>query len=111
MEKDNCKTRRETFKSYYLVRLILEVWRCYFISDTILTADGSTQSGNKAFVVTINLTHWGWDKIAAIFLTTFSNAFSSKENICILIKVSQKFVPEGPIDNTPGLVQIMAWHR
>ena len=23
------------------------------------------------------LTHWGWDKIAAIFQTTFSNAFSS----------------------------------
>ena len=24
----------------------------------------------------VNLTHWGWDKMATIFLTTFSNAFS-----------------------------------
>ena len=36
-------------------------------------------------------------KMAAIFQTTFSNAFSLK------------FVPEGPINNIPSLVQIMAW--
>ena len=33
------------------------------------------------------------------------------ENICILIKYSLKFVPKGPIDNNPALVQIMAWRR
>ena len=27
LDKDNCKTRRETFRFWYLVRLILEVWR------------------------------------------------------------------------------------
>ena len=27
-----------------------------------------------------------------------------------LIKISLKFVPKGPIDNEPTLVQIMAWH-
>ena len=26
-------------------------------------------------------------------------------------KISLKFVPEGPINNIPALVQIMAWHR
>ena len=31
------------------------------------------------------------------------------ENILILIKISLKFVPRGPIDNIPVLVQIMAW--
>ena len=30
---------------------------------------------------------------------------------CILIKISQNFVTEGPIDKNPALVQIMAWHR
>ena len=33
------------------------------------------------------------------------------ENIWISIKFSLKFVPKGPINNIPALVQIMAWHR
>ena len=49
--------------------------------------------------------------MAAIFLTTFSNAFSWNENVWISIKISLKFVPRGPINNIPALVQIMAWRR
>ena len=33
------------------------------------------------------------------------------ENIWIPIKISLKFVPNGPINNIPALVQIMAWRR
>ena len=33
------------------------------------------------------------------------------ENVWILIKVSLKFVPKGPISTIPALVQIMAWRR
>ena len=33
------------------------------------------------------------------------------ENVSISIKISPKFVPRGPIDNIPPLVQIMAWRR
>ena len=33
------------------------------------------------------------------------------ENVGIAIKISLKFVPKGPINNIPSLVQIMAWHR
>ena len=33
------------------------------------------------------------------------------ENIWISIKISLKFVPKGPINNIPALVQIMAWRR
>ena len=33
------------------------------------------------------------------------------ENIWISIKISLKFVPRGPINNIPALVQIMAWRR
>ena len=29
---------------------------------------------------------------------------------CILIKISMKFVPNGPIDNNPALVQIIMWN-
>ena len=39
---------------------------------------------------------------------TFKHIFLN-ENVRILIKISLKFVPEGPINNNPALVQIMAW--
>ena len=42
-----------------------------------------------------------WDIFRCIFLN---------EKFCILIESSLKFVPKGPIDNIPALVQIMAWH-
>ena len=31
------------------------------------------------------------------------------EKFFILIQISLKFVPKGPINNIPALVQIMAW--
>ena len=33
------------------------------------------------------------------------------ENVWISIKIAMKFVPKGPNNNIPALVQIMAWHR
>ena len=36
---------------------------------------------------------------------------SMNEKICILIRISLKFVPKGPINNIPALVQMMAWRR
>ena len=56
------------------------------------------------------LTHWGQDKMVDIFQTRFSNAFFFNENIWISIPYSLKFVPKGPINKIPALVQIMAWH-
>ena len=52
----------------------------------------------------LSLTHWGRDKMAAIFQRTFSNGFS-------WINISLKFVPRGRINNIPTLVQVMAWRR
>ena len=40
----------------------------------------------------------------------FKRIFSN-ENVRISIKISLKFVPRGPINNNPSLVQIMAWRR
>ena len=42
----------------------------------------------------------------AIFKCIFLN-----ENVWTLIQISLKFVPKGPIDNIPALVQKMAWRR
>ena len=33
------------------------------------------------------------------------------ENVRISFKISLKFVPLGPINNIPALVQLMAWRR
>ena len=46
--------------------------------------------------------HFADDIFKCIFLN---------ENVWIPIKISLKFVPEGPINNIPALVQIMAWRR
>ena len=48
-----------------------------------------------------DLTHCSGDKMVAIFQTTFWNGFSR-------MKMSLKFVPGGPMNNIPALVQIMA---
>ena len=41
-----------------------------------------------------------------IFKCTFLN-----NKFCILIRISLKFVPKGPIDNKCAFVQVMAWRR
>ena len=46
--------------------------------------------------------HFADDTFKCIFLN---------ENARIFIKISLKFVPKGPINNIPALVQIMAWRR
>ena len=46
--------------------------------------------------------HFPEDIFKRIFLT---------ENYFIWIKISLKFVPNGPINNIQALVQIMAWRR
>ena len=50
----------------------------------------------------LNGRHFADDIFKCIFLN---------ENILIPIKISLKFVPKGPINNIPSLVQIMAWRR
>ena len=56
--------------------------------------------------------HWGRDKMVAISQTdeTFNHIFVN-ENVRISIKFSLKFVPKGPINNIPALIQIMAWRH
>ena len=46
--------------------------------------------------------HFADDVFKCIFLN---------ENVWIAIKISLTFVPKGPINNIPALIQIMAWRR
>ena len=54
----------------------------------------------------VGFTHWGRDKMAAIFTDIFNCIFFN-ENIWISIGISLKYVPKGQINNIPPLVQIM----
>ena len=56
------------------------------------------------------LTHLSLDTMAAISQTTFSDAFLWIK-VCILIKISLKFVPKGPINNKTALFKKMAGRR
>ena len=46
-----------------------------------------------------------------LFADDIFNCIFFNENVWISIKFSLKFVPKGPINNIPALVQIMAWRR
>ena len=58
-----------------------------------------------------SLTHWGSDKMDAISQDDMFKCIHKKKNVWIPIEISLKFVPKGPINNIPALVQIMAWRR
>ena len=45
------------------------------------------------------------------FADDISKSIFVNENVWIPIKFSLKFVPKGPMNNIPALVQIMAWRR
>ena len=45
------------------------------------------------------------------FADDIFKCISLNENVWIPIKISLKYVPKGPINNIPSLVQIMAWRR
>ena len=56
-------------------------------------------------------THWGRDKMADIFQTIFSNAFSWMKMYEFWLRFHRYFIPRGPINNIPAVVQIMACRR
>ena len=56
-----------------------------------------------------SLTDLPLDNMTAISQTIFLDDFSWMKSS--VFNISLKFVPTGPIDNNPALVQIMAWHR
>ena len=71
---------------------------------------------NKKIALKCSWTSYGFNTLRSgqngrhfaddIFKCIFVN-----ENVWIPIKISLKFVPKGPINNIPGIVQIIAWRR
>ena len=74
---------------------------CYIAANSELRRWAFTYC-NNALRARQNGRHFSDDIFKWIFL---------KENVWISINISLKFVPRGPINNIPTLVQIMAWRR
>ena len=49
--------------------------------------------------------------MAANFADDMFKCIFLNENVWIWIIISLKFVPKGPINNIPALVQIMSWRQ
>ena len=81
---------------------VYNLWRPYELSGTLIY---SNKTGNN-FFNTLRPRQNGRHFADDIFKCIFIN-----ENISISIKLSLKFVPKGPINTIPSLVQIMAWRR
>ena len=63
--------------------------------------------------ICLTTTHVLQDILAVLgrhFVNDIFHSFSLIKFFCILIKISHKFVPKGPGDNT-SIAQIMAWRR
>ena len=61
-------------------------------------------------------THWGLNTLrprqdGRHFADDTFNRIFLNDNVRISSKISLKFVPNGPINNSPSLVKIMAWRR
>ena len=50
-------------------------------------------------------------KMTAISQMIFSDEFSRMKKLCILIGISLKIAPKGPIYNNPAFGQIVDWRR
>ena len=49
--------------------------------------------------------------MAAILADDIFKCIFLNEKFCIMIRISLKFVPKGPIDNKWALVQVMGWRQ
>ena len=85
---------------------------CYWLPFTLSNWMTVMQNGERGLVIfeyfmTPHVfTHWGRHFADTIFKCIFFY-----ENCSILIKASLEFVPKGPINNNPALVQVMLWWR
>ena len=64
---------------------------------------------NLGFVETIFINTFRPVQNGCLFIDNIFKCIVLNENVWILIGISLKFVPRGPINNIPALVQIMAW--
>ena len=89
--------------------IFLQKWATFQSETDLLNATNlnSLRAGQRAIIFNTlrpsrNGRHFAYNIFNCIFLN---------KNVWIPIKISLKFVPKGPINNIPALVQIMVWRR
>ena len=70
----------------------------------------TNKQGTRESLISLNTLRPGKDGSHQVWQTTLSNTNSPMKKFKCR-KKSMKFVPKGPINNIPALVQIMAWCR
>ena len=55
------------------------------------------------------LTHWGQNKMTAIFTTDIFKCIATNAKMWISVKVSLNFAPQDPIDNNSVLAHVGSW--
>ena len=73
-----------------------------------LRVDGAESTSSIKFMLVNTLRQW---QNGCQFPDDIFKCIFLIKNIWISIKISLKFIPKGPIDNIPALIQIMAWHQ
>ena len=81
-----------------------------FTTERVREQSGWTRRPYKQYSYRLLLTHWGLDKMAAIFQTTFSNGHSWMKmyEFWLTFHYISLMVP---INNIPTLIQVIAWRR
>ena len=103
MTNINCQKTLELHISAIPVQLVSEEFSLNIIMKNLSTI---CVHHHVSYFNTLRLTQNGCHLADDLFKCIFL-----KENIWILIKISLNFVPKGPINNIPALVQVMAWCR
>ena len=88
-----------TFTHFSQIKKSHQISLCWIKAITINTADLIRMQLNLSCP---GLTHWGWSKMAAIFQTTFSNAFSWMKMYEFRLRFHWNFFPR---------VQITVFHH
>ena len=103
-----CIKTRCLYVSFFPTRTfsILEPCCSFELFTNIKSPHWYTVHSKKSVFNTLRPRQNGFHFPDDIFKWIFLN-----ENVRISIKISLKFVPSGPINNIPALVQIMAWRR
>ena len=112
------------YEHYHLIPIVIPLLYCNNLLATkqnLIQPYNRTPEPSKARqlsatrllwqTVWVALSDLSLDKMAAILADDIFKCISVNEKYFILIKISLKFVPKGPINNIPALVLVVAWRR
>ena len=82
--------------------------QCTWCISDVCTLNNGTEWTHLKNILS-KLTHLPWTNWP-LFRRRYFRCIFLNENVQISIKISLRFLPKGPIDDIPVLVQVMAWH-